>query len=99
MGNFAMDVAVKKAKKTGVGWVSVKGSNHFGIAGYYSRQALNEGMLGMAFTNGSPYMAPTRLMVNGDCARHLVKLWFLCQELHINNINSSPVTGSSGRIR
>ena len=95
-----MDVAMKKAKKTGVGWVSVKGSNHFGIAGYYSRQALNEGMLGMAFTNGSPYMAPTRLMINGDCARHLVSLiQWQCQELHVNNINSSPVTGSSRRVR
>ena len=60
MGNFAMGVAIEKAKETGVGWVTVKGSNHFGIAGHYSAQALQQNMLGMAFTNGSPYVAPTR---------------------------------------
>jgi len=60
VGNYAMDVAIKKAKNTGVGWVTVKGSNHFGIAGHYAKMALDEGMLGMAFTNGSPYVAPTR---------------------------------------
>ena len=60
VGNFAMGVAIEKAKETGVGWVTVKGSNHFGIAGHYSAQALQQNMLGMAFTNGSPYVAPTR---------------------------------------
>lgn len=60
VGNFAMNIAIEKAKETGVGWVSVRGSNHFGIAGHYSGQALSHNMLGMAFTNGSPYVAPTR---------------------------------------
>jgi len=60
VGNFAMDVAIEKAKVTGVGWVTVRGSNHFGIAGHYSQKALDVGMIGMAFTNGSPYVAPTR---------------------------------------
>ena len=55
-----MDVAVKKAKKTGVGWVSVKGSNHFGIAGHYSMMAQREGLLGFSFTNGSPWVTATR---------------------------------------
>ena len=52
VGNFAMGVAIEKAKTTGVGWVTVRGSNHFGIAGHYSAQALSQNMLGMAFTNG-----------------------------------------------
>ena len=52
VGNFAMGVAIEKAKSTGVGWVTVRGSNHFGIAGHYSAQALSQNMLGMAFTNG-----------------------------------------------
>lgn len=60
VGNFAMSLAITKAKETGVGWVTVRGSNHFGIAGHYSAQALQQDMLGMAFTNGSPYVAPTR---------------------------------------
>ena len=41
-----------QAKETGVGWVSVRGSNHFGIAGHYAAQALKQNLLGMAFTNG-----------------------------------------------
>ncbi|CAG9530275.1 unnamed protein product [Cercopithifilaria johnstoni] len=60
VGNFCMDIAIKKAKQAGVGWVVAKGSNHFGIAGWYSRRAMNEGLLGMAFTNTSPIMYPTR---------------------------------------
>ena len=60
VGNFAMRLAIQKAKETGVGWISVRGSNHFGIAGHYSQQALDHNLLGLAFTNGSPYVAPTR---------------------------------------
>ncbi|KAK9679663.1 Malate/L-lactate dehydrogenase [Popillia japonica] len=60
IGNFCMDLAIKKAKEVGIGWVSVKGSNHFGIAGKYTLEAVKEGMLGMSFTNTSPFMAPTR---------------------------------------
>ena len=60
IGNFAMALAIQKAEEAGVGWVTVKGSNHFGIAGHYAEQALQRGMLGLAFTNGSPYVAPTR---------------------------------------
>jgi len=60
VGNFAMNVAIEKAKGTGIGWVTVRNTNHFGIAGHYSAQALEQNMMGMSFTNGSPYVAPTR---------------------------------------
>src|SRR5438094_7152175 len=33
---FAMQVAIEKAEKAGTGWVAVKNSNHFGIAGYHA---------------------------------------------------------------
>ncbi|XP_047031076.1 (2R)-3-sulfolactate dehydrogenase (NADP(+)) [Helicoverpa zea] len=60
VGNFCMDVAIKKAKECGVGWVSAKRSNHFGMAGYWALKAEREGLIGMAFTNSSPIMVPTR---------------------------------------
>ncbi|KAF8363773.1 hypothetical protein PRIPAC_90696 [Pristionchus pacificus] len=60
VGNFCIDLAVKKAKEAGVGWVSAKGSNHFGIAGWYSLRAMRQGCMGLAFTNTSPLMYPTR---------------------------------------
>ncbi|NIG57073.1 Ldh family oxidoreductase [Chitinophaga sp. Cy-1792] len=56
---FAMQVAIEKAKAVGTGWVSVKNSNHFGIAGYHAMQALEHDMIGMAMTNASPLVAPT----------------------------------------
>lgn len=56
---FAMKVAIEKAKQAGTGWVSVKNSNHFGIAGYHAMMALEHNMIGMAMTNASPLVAPT----------------------------------------
>lgn len=55
----AMEVAMEKAKNVGTGWVSVKNSNHFGIAGYHAMMALEQDMIGMAMTNASPLVAPT----------------------------------------
>ena len=56
---FAMEVAIQKAAAAGTGWVSVKNSNHFGIAGYHAMKALDQDMIGMAMTNASPLVAPT----------------------------------------
>ncbi|MCW3467694.1 Ldh family oxidoreductase [Chitinophaga nivalis] len=56
---FAMEVAMRKAAVAGTGWVSVKNSNHFGIAGYHAMKALDQDMIGMAMTNASPLVAPT----------------------------------------
>ncbi|MDE3235372.1 MAG: Ldh family oxidoreductase [Bacteroidota bacterium] len=56
---FAMQVAIEKAKIAGTGWVSVKNSNHFGIAGYHAMMALQHDMIGMAMTNASALVAPT----------------------------------------
>ncbi len=55
----AMKIAMEKAEKVGTGWVSVKNSNHFGIAGYHAMMALEHDMTGMAMTNASPLVAPT----------------------------------------
>lgn len=55
----AIEIAIKKAKDCGTGWVSVKNSNHFGIAGYHAMKALEHDMIGIAMTNASPLVAPT----------------------------------------
>jgi L-2-hydroxycarboxylate dehydrogenase (NAD+) len=55
----AMEVAIAKAKNAGTGWVAVRNSNHFGIAGYHAMKALQHDMIGMAMTNASPLVAPT----------------------------------------
>ena len=56
---YAMQIAIEKAKNVGTGWVSVKNSNHFGIAGYHAMMALEHDMIGIAMTNASPLVAPT----------------------------------------
>ena len=56
---YAMDIAISKAQTCGTGWVAVKNSNHFGIAGYHSMKALSHDMIGISMTNASPLVAPT----------------------------------------
>ena len=55
----AMKIAMQKAAAVGTGWVSVKNSNHFGIAGIHAMMALEQEMIGMAMTNASALVAPT----------------------------------------
>lgn len=56
---FAMQLAIEKAKTAGTGWVSVKNSNHYGIAGIHAMQALQHDMIGISLTNASPLVSPT----------------------------------------
>lgn len=59
VAHFAMQTAIEKAKKTGVGIVSVRNSNHFGIAGYYAKMASDADLMGIACTNSEAIMVPT----------------------------------------
>ena len=59
VGNYAMDVAIKKAEAVGTGWVSVCNSNHFGIAAHHAMKALEKDMVGIVMTNASALVAPT----------------------------------------
>lgn len=56
---FAMNIAIEKAEKYGSGWVSVRNSNHFGIAAYHALMAVDKDMIGFAMTNASPLVSPT----------------------------------------
>lgn len=56
---FAMKLAIEKAEIYGSGWVAVKNSNHFGIAGYHALMAVEKDMIGISMTNASPLVAPT----------------------------------------
>lgn len=56
---YAMNLAIKKAKETGIGMVAVRNSTHFGIAGYYTRMALQHNLAGFATTNTEQIGVPT----------------------------------------
>ena len=55
----AMTLAIRKARKYGLGMVAVRNSTHFGIAGYYPLMAVKAGMIGVCGTNARPSIAPT----------------------------------------
>ena len=59
LGKQAMDLAIEKAKKSGVGMVSVRNSNHYGVAGYYARMAMEQGLTGICMCNTEAIMVPT----------------------------------------
>ncbi len=54
----AMEIAIQKAKETGIAVVGVHDSNHFGVAGYYSDMAVMENMIGVVIANTEPAVAP-----------------------------------------
>ena len=59
VGHKAMQMAIDKAKKVGIGMVTVRNSNHYGIAGYYAKMACKEGLIGISCTNTNAIMVPT----------------------------------------
>ncbi len=59
IGYRAMESAIKKAEKYGMGSVAVRNSTHYGIAGYYPLMAVKANMIGLSVTNTRPSIAPT----------------------------------------
>jgi L-2-hydroxycarboxylate dehydrogenase (NAD+) len=55
----AMQRAIRKAREFGAGFVAVRNSNHYGIAGYYAMMALQDDCIGISMTNASPKTVPT----------------------------------------
>ena len=58
IGVKSMQLALDKARVTGIGTVSVFDTNHFGMAAYYAMIALQNDMIGIITSNTSPYVVP-----------------------------------------
>ncbi|XP_013193493.2 (2R)-3-sulfolactate dehydrogenase (NADP(+)) [Amyelois transitella] len=97
VGNFCMDLAVKKAKESGVGWVSAKGCNHFGMAGFWALKAEQEGLIGMAFTNSSPVMVPTRSKQRA-CGTNPVAMFAPAANGDSLGVDMASTTAAMGKI-
>ena len=52
----AMELAMAKAKESGIALVTVRNSTHFGAAGFYANMAAKAGMVGISFSNVDPNM-------------------------------------------
>ncbi len=59
VSKYAMERCIDKARQSGVAMVTVRNSNHYGIAGYYAMMALDYDMIGISYTNSQPLVAPT----------------------------------------
>lgn len=55
----AMELAIEKACSSGLAFVGVRNSRHFGMAGYYSMMALPHDMIGISMTNAGRQVVPT----------------------------------------
>lgn len=58
-GYKVMNMVIDKTKNSGLCFASVKDSNHYGIAAYYSMMALKEDFIGISLTNSAPLVLPT----------------------------------------
>ena len=56
--DLGMKIAIKNAKKTGVGLVAIKKSGHYGLSSFYAEQAVKKNLLVFCFTNAPPALAP-----------------------------------------
>ncbi len=59
IAHFATRLAMEKAKKSGMAFVTVRNSNHYGIAGYYTKMMCDAGMIGISTTNTESIMVHT----------------------------------------
>jgi L-2-hydroxycarboxylate dehydrogenase (NAD+) len=59
VGYQAMTRCIEKAEESGAALVTVRNSNHYGIAGYFAMMALPYDMIGISLTNSRPLVAPT----------------------------------------
>ena len=55
----AMDLAIERARKHGVGVVIVSNAGHYGAAAYYAHKAIAHDMVGLSMTTGGVLVAPT----------------------------------------
>ncbi len=55
----AMTNIIEKAKKYGMAMAAIRNSTHYGIAGYWTSMATNQGLIGITGTNARPSIAPT----------------------------------------
>jgi L-2-hydroxycarboxylate dehydrogenase (NAD+) len=58
VGPRANAIAIEKALAAGTGWVTVRNSTHYGIAGYYALAAAERGLIGWSMTNAARAVIP-----------------------------------------
>ncbi|XP_022221357.2 uncharacterized oxidoreductase YjmC [Drosophila obscura] len=58
VGKFCMDLALRKARTVGIGWVAARHSNCIGMASWYAWRAMDQRMIGVCMSNAAPTLVP-----------------------------------------
>ncbi len=59
VSRFAMSKTIEKAKRSGICLTTVRNSNHYGFASYYSLEATKQNLIGISMTNSLACVVPT----------------------------------------
>ncbi|MCK5177427.1 MAG: Ldh family oxidoreductase [Candidatus Aenigmarchaeota archaeon] len=59
VGKYAMELAITKAKKTGIAIVGIKNMESYLMPGYYANMASEKNMIGIAINNSKSRVAPS----------------------------------------
>jgi len=59
LSKHTMEKVIEKAETVGAAFASIRNSNHFGIAGYYTEMAARRDMIGICMTNTAALGVPT----------------------------------------
>ena len=97
IGYKAMNMAIEKAKKYGMGMVVVRNSCHYGIAGYYTSMATKAGCVGLTGTNARPTVAPT-FGVEGMFGTNPLTLGVPTDEKFDFNFDAASSTYQNGKL-
>ena len=97
IGYKAMNMAIEKAKKYGMGMVVVRNSCHYGIAGYYTSMATKAGCIGLTGTNARPTVAPT-FGVQGAFGTNPLTLGVPTDEEFDFNFDAASSTYQNGKL-
>ncbi len=97
IGTKAMRMAIEKAKKYGMGMVVVRNSCHYGIAGYYTSMATENGCIGLTGPNARPSVALT-FGVEGMFGTNPLTLGVPTDEKFDFNIDCATSITQNGKI-
>ena len=95
----AMNIAIEKARKLGLASVAVRNSAHFGAAGYYTRMAASEGLVGFAFTGTSAPRVVPALAAEGRLGTNPIAFTAPTRRNKPFNLDMATSTVASGKIR
>lgn len=59
LAQWAMEKCVEKAKLSGACFAAIKNGNHFGCAGYFTKYAAENGMIGVSMATANAIVTPT----------------------------------------